>query len=63
MTQRLAITLEQHNIMTQRLAISLERHNIMTPRLAITTEQQYIMTSPPDIMLYNPNAMELLLYL
>ena len=63
MTQRLAITLEQHNIMTQRLAITLERHNIMTQRLAITTEQQYIMTSPPDIMLYNPNAMELLLYL
>jgi hypothetical protein len=63
MTQRLAITLEQHNIMTQRLAITLERYNITTPRLAITTEQQYIMTSPPDIMLYNPNAMELLLYL
>ena len=63
MTQRLAITLERHNIMTQRLAITLERHSIMTQRLAITTEQQYIMTSPPDIMLYNPNAMELLLYL
>ena len=63
MTQRLAITLERHNITTQRLAITLKRHNIMTQRLAITTEQQYIMTSPPDIMLYNPNAMELLLYL
>lgn len=63
MTQRLAIMLERHNIMPQRLAITLERHNIMTQRLAITTEQQYIMTSPPDIMLYNPNAMELLLYL
>jgi hypothetical protein len=37
MTQRLAITLEQHNIMTQRLAITLEQHNIMTQRLAITT--------------------------
>jgi len=49
--------------MTQRLAITLERHNIMKKRLAITTEQQYIMTSPPDIMLYNPNAMELLLCL
>jgi lipopolysaccharide export system protein LptC len=55
--------LQQHNIMTQRLAITLERHDIMTQRLAITTEQQFIMTSPPDIMLYNPNAMELLLYL
>ena len=65
MTQRLAITLEQHNIITQRLAITLERHNIITQRLAITTEQlyMYIMTSPPDIMLYNPIAMELLLYL
>ena len=63
MTQRLAITLERHSITTQRLAITLKRHNIMTQRLAITTEQQYIMTSPPDIMLYNPNAMELLLYL
>lgn len=63
MTQRLAIMVERHNIMPQRLAIALERHNIMTQRLAITTEQQYIMTSPPDIMLYNPNAMELLLYL
>jgi hypothetical protein len=63
MTQRLAITLERHNITTQRLAITLKRHNIMTQRLAITTEQQYIMTSPPDIMLNNPNAMELLLYL
>ena len=63
MTRRLAITTEQQYIMTQRLAITLEQHNIMTQRLAITTEQQYIMTSPPNIMLYNPNAMELLLYL
>ena len=58
MTQRPAITLEQHNIMTQRLAITLERHNITTQRLAITTA-----TIHHDIMLYNPNAMELLLYL
>jgi hypothetical protein len=63
MTRRIAITTEQQYIMTQRLAITLEQHNIMTQRLAITTEQQYIMTSPPNIMLYNPNAMELLLYL
>jgi hypothetical protein len=40
MTPRLAITLEQHNIMTQRLAITLERHNIMTQRLAITLEEE-----------------------
>jgi hypothetical protein len=38
MTQRLAITLERHDIMTQRLAITLERYNIMTQRLAITLE-------------------------
>jgi hypothetical protein len=44
MTQRLAITLERHDIMTQRLAITLERYNIMTQRLAITLERHNIMT-------------------
>ena len=71
MTQRLAITLERHDIMTQRLAITLERYNIMTQRLAITLERHNIMkrlaimraTIHHDIMLYNPNVMELLLYM